>query len=168
MRAAVVALAVIAAGALVLSLGIGEKGPDVGPSLPGDSSSYGIEFPHPIVGTCYDSGGNPLVGCEVTVTDVTLGASDVTTSDGDGAYSYDIANLPGEWAVGDEILVEALYDGMYYGCNTTIATSGYFDIVDVHVDTGTVIPEFPMVIGPVVGILALFAIARIRSGRAEA
>jgi hypothetical protein len=165
MRAACVALAVIAAGALVLSLGMGTKEPSVGPSLPGDSSNYGIELPHPITGKCYDSEGGLLVGIEVTVTDVTLGASGVAEWDGD-MYSYDIANLPGEWAPGDEVLVEAVW-GSFSGSNTTIATDGWFDVVDVHVDT-TGIPEFPMVLMPVLGILALFAIARIRGGRSEA
>ncbi len=165
MRAACVALAVVAAGALVLSMGIGTK--ELNAAIPGDSSGVGIEMPHPIVGICYDSQGNPLEGCEVTVTDITLGASGVNISDADGKYSFDIANLPGEWAVGDEILVEAVYEGSYSGTNTTIATGAFFDVVDVHVDT-TAIPEFPMVLVPVIGILALFAIARMRSGRAEA
>ncbi len=94
------------------------------------SPALGIEMPHPILGTCYDTEGNPMADCEVTVTDVTLGYSGTVMSAVDGTYAFDIANLPGEWAVGDEILIEAVRGSMY-GSASIIATSDFYQIVDV-------------------------------------
>jgi PKD repeat protein len=97
------------------------------------SPALGIEMPHPILGTCYDIEGNPLPDTEVTVTDVTLGYSGVVFSDSSGMYNFDIANLPGEWAPGDEILVEAV-NGPLSGSVTFLATSDYYQIVDVTLE----------------------------------
>jgi hypothetical protein len=98
-------------------------------TLASSSPALGIELPHPITGHCYDSVGNVLVGCEVTVTDVTLGYSGIAEWDGD-MYSYDIANLPGEWAPGDAILVEAVM-GSLSGSASGLASDGWFDVIDV-------------------------------------
>ena len=101
------------------------------------SPILGIEFPHPIMGVTYESDGvTPLPFCTVTVTDVTLGESAVVESDADGVYQYDIANLPGEYAVGDEILVEAVKDSLS-GSATGYVTDGFFDIIDVILEGET-------------------------------
>ena len=101
--------------------------------LTASSPALGIEQPHPIVGTCYDTLGNPLADCDVTVTDVTLGYSGTTTSDSSGFYQFDIANLPGEWAVGDVILVEAV-KGPLSGSASGVATSAFYDVIDVTLE----------------------------------
>ena len=166
--AACIAVAIIASGALLLSPGSGTGAEQPIPATPGDSPGLGIEFPHPIMGVTYDSDGTtPLPFCTVTVTDVTLGESAVVESDADGVYQYDIANLPGEYAIGDEILVEAVNETLQIsGSATGVVTGEFFDIIDVTLNV--VIPEFPLVITPVVGILALFVVVRVRRKKEEA
>lgn len=162
--AACVAVAIFASGAFLLVPGMGAEKPIT--ATPGDSPGLGIEFPHPITGTTYDGNGDPLPFCTVTVTDLTLGESAVVESDENGLYQYDIANLPGEYLVGDEILVEAVNETLQIsGSATGFVSEGFFTVIDVTLNM--VIPEFPMVATPVVAILALFAFARIRRKKEE-
>lgn len=120
-------------------------------------------------GVVKDSGGNPLVGAEVTILIVRTGANDMMLSTATGMYQFDLANCPNEteeyYIDGDELIVEAVM-GMDFG-----SSSGCVDTstnnVQIDVQMGTVIPEFPMVIAPVAGMLALFAIVRFRRRKAE-
>ncbi len=111
-----------------------------------------------------DSVGDPLGECSVTVTNVRLGESRTVVSEVDGRYMYDLANMKTEldeyYEDGDEIIVEAVKDTLLGSAVGYVDLSGQNTQVDVTM--GTVIPEFPMVIMPIVGMLALFAIARRR------
>jgi hypothetical protein len=159
---ACIAVAVVVSGAVLLSLG--DDAQQAG--IPGASSDFGAPpMPHPIVGYTYSSDGvTPLGDCTVTITNVRLGISDVTTSDGTGLYQYDLVDMVEPYLVGDEILVEAEKDSMS-GSSVGYVTAEPFDMINVTLDT--VIPEFSMVIVPVVGMLALFTVVGLRRRKAK-
>jgi hypothetical protein len=163
---ACIAVAAIVSGALLL-MGTGADQPTA--AAPGASSGIGAdpEFPHPVTGMLYDGGANPLPYTSVTITNVRLGVSNETESEEDGRYSFDLANMDGTYEVGDEILVEAVNETLQIsGSATGYVTGGYYDIIDVTLDTA--IPEFSTVIVPVVGMLALFAVVGLRRRKAQA
>ncbi|UCE90806.1 MAG: carboxypeptidase regulatory-like domain-containing protein [Methanobacteriota archaeon] len=161
---AAIAMAVIVSGAALLLLGGGSEQPEA--MIPGSSTDYGQPpLPHPIVGYIYDAGANPVPEATVTITNVRLGLCGVVESDGTGLYQYDLANMGVAWEVGDEIFVEAEKDAVI-GSAIGYVTENPFDMIDVTL--GTVIPEFPMVIAPVAGMLALFFVVRISRHRDDA
>ena len=166
--AACVAVAVLASGAFLLTPGTRTERQLI--ATPGDSPGLGTETPHPIIGYCNDTGGNPLPDCIVTVTyweDGSTSYSGETTSDENGLYQFDISEFPGEWEAGKYVEVEAVNEALQIsGYADGYTTEAFYDHIDVTLNV--VIPEFPMVITPVVGILALFAIARIRRKKEEA
>ena len=167
--AACVAVAIVlASGVVLLSQGTETERQFI--ATPGDSPGLGTEQPHPIAGYCYDASNDPMPGCTVTVTyweSETTSYSGETTSDGDGKYQFDIAVFPGLWLADKYVEVEAESpDGLFFGYADGYTTTGFIDFIDVVLNVP--IPEFPMVITPVVGILALFVIARIRRKKEEA
>ncbi|UCE91582.1 MAG: PKD domain-containing protein [Methanobacteriota archaeon] len=87
-------------------------------------------LPHPIVGYTRDASMTELPYCTVTVTNVRLGLSGVTQSDGGGFYQYDLANMGVAWEVGDEIVVEAVKDALA-GSATGYVTAAPYDFIDV-------------------------------------
>ena len=159
--------AFIVSGAFLLSPGVGTELPAAftGSPVLGD-----IQNPYNIMGYTNDSMGVPIIGCTVTVTNVDNGGSIEAMVTGDGRYMANLANMNGAgyyYADGDEILVEAVKDDL------SGEATGYVDLTDdnsitfIHVTLGTVIPEFPMVILPVGGMLALFAVVHFRHRKAE-
>jgi len=126
--------------------------------------------PHTIFGYTYAADGvTPLNGCIVTITNMNTSESIVFNETHDGwdpaqnIYSVDGTEfvLHG-WAVGDILNVTAV-NGLSTGWNESAITDNPFgyDQIDVTLD-GTVIPEFPMLILPVGGMIALFAVVSLR------
>jgi hypothetical protein len=120
--------------------------------------------PHPVFGYTYDTDGvTPIPACDVIITDLTTMEQIVTTSsDPEGIYSVDLSELTLGWVVGDILNVTAT-KGSAVGWSEAPITdtpSGY-DQIDVTL-SGTAIPEFPMVIMPVVGMIALFAVVSLK------
>ena len=67
--------------------------------------------PFPIAGYTYDGYGNPLPGCNVTVTNLNTGASLTNVSDPDYAfYIFDLGTIAYGWQVGDVLRVSATWD----------------------------------------------------------
>lgn len=162
------AVAVIVASAALLPNG----GEPTDPAIPGRSSDLGAPpLPYYIYGWTNDSGGVPVPFSTVTITNVDLGGEAVVTSQADGRYMYNLANMavgePAEYYEnGDLIRVEA-EDGSLSGMSEGyVVLPGQFTVINVTLDT--VIPEFPMVIAPVAGILAMFIIVRSRRRNTEA
>ncbi len=95
--------------------------------------ALGIEMPHPITGTCYDSVGTPLAGCDVTVTyweSETVSYSGTTVSEDNGVYQFDISAFPGDWLTGKYVKVEAV-NGPLSGWAEGYTTDAFYDIIDV-------------------------------------
>jgi hypothetical protein len=161
-------VAVVVASAVLLSTG----GETPESAIPGRSSDLGApQNPYYIAGYTEDSEGTAIPECTVTITNVNNGGSLVVASGPTGAYVANLVNM-GElypYTDGDEILVEAEKDAL------SGSAVGYVDLADGNQNTlidvtleGTVIPEFPMVIAPVAGILALFMVVRGRRRSSEA
>ncbi|MBE3042296.1 hypothetical protein IMZ48_06895, partial [Candidatus Bathyarchaeota archaeon] len=83
----------------------------------------------------------------------------------DGYYEIDLNNpliFPSTYLDGDLINVTAIdRTGTSIGWNESAVPGGPTMTMDVTL-TGTAIPEFPMVIVPVMGMLALFVVVRLR------
>ena len=157
---AVVAVAV--ANAALLS--IGGEAPES--AVPGRSSDLGTpQNPYYVAGFTEDSEENPIPFCTVTITNVNNGGVLVIESSDVGSYMVNLVNMGEEYPYddGDEILVEAVKDEMSGSDVGYVDLAGSTTLIDVTLDT--VIPEFSMVIVPVAGILAVFAIVRSRRRR---
>lgn len=115
--------------------------------------------PYNVIGYTYDAGGALLPGCTVNITNVRTGNYSLTASDSNSFYQYNLNDLPGGWVVGDIINVTATKD-LAIGWAEGPTTGGAYLWLDVHL-TG-IIPEFPMVLLPVVGILAVLGVASFR------
>jgi len=138
----------------------------VGKAIAEGPSAPGIEAPpvppYYAAGYTYDAFGVILPDCVVNITNMRTGAYNLTTSDGAGFYIFDIANQlpePGGFLVGDLINVTATKD-MAIGWNESVTLPMGFVAIDVTLNG--VIPEFPMMVLPVVGLLAMFIVVSIR------
>jgi hypothetical protein len=119
--------------------------------------------PYSVFGYVYDSLGNLAFSASVTVTDVTTGAVWTTITDTEyGYYLVDLESNETGWDMGDTILVEITL-GTDAGFNTGVAAGGYLQL-DVSM---VAIPEFPMVIVPVVGMIAIAAVVSFTRRRDE-
>jgi hypothetical protein len=124
--------------------------------------------PHTIFGYSFAADGvTPLNGAIVTVTNMRTGEWTIWNETHDGwdptsnIYSIDLSEMPTAWADGDLINATATKD-FAIGWNEGLVTgSAAYDQIDVTLD-GTVIPEFPMIILPVGGMIALFAVVSLR------
>ncbi len=129
-------------------------------------------FPYIVYGTTFQSDGTtPLGLCTIAVTDVAtqetlIGstATGLTMSDADGLYSVDISPL--FVTTGDGLVVSAVGPAGQTGSNT-----GSVDLaipyVNVDVTLTTAIPEFTTLMVPIAGLLSIFVIMRLASGRAK-
>lgn len=120
-----------------------------------------------IMGTVYDSGGSPLDGAHVVITDLNTLASDSFDTLGGGFYSV---SLPGGggWDIGDTIEVVATATGETQKTVTSVVpadaeTNGM--TIDVHF--GTAIPVFGSSVGfavaaGLVGVVAVVAVGTRR------
>jgi hypothetical protein len=123
--------------------------------------------PYFLTGYTTDALGNP-VECNITV--INLRTLEVNTTNSyivppwplDGYYEIDLANsFPSGVQDGDLINVTAIDRTVTtIGWNESAVPGGGFMSMDVTL-TGTAIPEFPMVIVPVTGMLALFAVVAL-------
>ena len=132
-------------------------------------------MPHAVFGYTYDLDGTTVVGgCHVTITDLSTGDVIITTSnsvpdefgEGLGLYSVDLSNFATAWAYGEILNVTAWNPGGVYAgwTEAPITENEYgYDRIDVTMDKdATLIPEFPMVIVPVAGMIALFVVVGLR------
>ena len=128
--------------------------------------------PHTILGFTYDDDGvTPINGAIVNITNTRTGETtqwNETRPSWDpdaNVYSIDLSELPTAWILGDIINVTAWKD-TEIGWNEGPITDNPFayDQIDVNLNGTWVppIPEFPMVILPVGGMLVLFAVVSLR------
>lgn len=120
--------------------------------------------PHPIYGWTWDADGvTPLTSCDVTVTNLNTTEFIVTTSDSvEGIYSIDMSEFQNGYEIGDILNVTAV-KGAQTGWTEAPITDNPDgnDRIDVTLDQA-VIPEFPLLILPVGGMIALFAVVSLR------
>jgi hypothetical protein len=122
-----------------------------------------------VLGYCWDTvNGTPLEGVQVTVTNTNTLQFEVYTTLADGYFSVDISNnnpnfMPDGYADGNIITVSAV-KGTYSGSGESgvVDTSLYVYLWRDVTLTDTGIPEFPMVIVPVIGMVALVAVMSLR------
>lgn len=133
----------------------------VAPSDPGRPADAKQVIPPPvgfiIGGWTYDEFGAKLPNCDVTITLVKTGDYDVVSSGTISFYSY-IPAWP-QLSVGDEIRVTAVKGVM---TNTSTGIVPYAPMLQLDVKLDVLIPEFPMVIVPVMGMIALVAVVSLR------
>lgn len=125
-------------------------------------------FPYTIFGTTFASDGTtPEPNCAVNITVVDTGFTFIgTVSDVDGLYSCSALNAL--YVVdGYTLTVTATHSGGLSGSNSGIVDQAlpYLGI-DVTL-TSVVIPEFTVVVIPIVGMLSIVAVARVLSGRSK-
>ena len=126
--------------------------------------------PYTLEGLTTDETGTIYYSCMITVTNVRTGESNTTTSfESDGYYTMDLQHQwPSAFLVGDPVNVTAINESnMLIGWNEQLIPGGGGMWIDVYMNgTWDGIPEFPMVIVPVTGMLAVFAVVSLRR-RAE-
>lgn len=114
----------------------------------------------------YSDGVTPVVLCEVNVTNTRTGDWNLTvTDDTYGWYEFNMNDFLNGVLEGDIINVTATKD-LDIGWNEGVVGPGFLDMNVLM--SGTVIPEFPMVTIPVVGLMALFAVVGLRRRKASA
>jgi hypothetical protein len=119
--------------------------------------------PRSVLGYIYDVDGTTGVsGASVNITNLRTGAYDNTTvSTTGGFYAFDLNGLTGSY-LADDIVSAVAWLGSLSGENQTIVTTvGAYDWLNVTLGT-VIIPEFPMVILPISGMLVLFAVVSLR------
>lgn len=125
--------------------------------------------PQLLIGFTYAAGGGIVPSCTVTITNLRTMDVNTTTSSADyGYYEFDMQMTTNGWLTGDTIRVEATdAGGTVYGMNESVTSGAFggFDWIDVTLDTA--IPEFPMAIVPIVGMVALVAVASVVRRRGE-
>jgi hypothetical protein len=129
--------------------------------------------PNNVFGLTTDEFGGMLFDCAITILNVNSGAVNYTTSynyEGSGYayYEFNLNDMDGGWTDGDIIRVTATnvtlgLEGQREGAITLLAGFLSLDITLYPV----VIPEFPMVMVPVLGMVALVVVVSISRGRKE-
>jgi hypothetical protein len=173
--AKIVSMLVMCAAATIVVSAIAHASVDTEKTAaPAAPSALAPGPPYLLWGNTYDALGDP-VECDITVTNVNTGEINTTNSyivppwPLDGYYEIDLQNqFPSGVQIGDLINVTATdRSGTTIGWNESAVPGGGSMNMDVTL-TGTAIPEFPMVIVPVTGMLALFAVvALIRRGEEQ-
>ena len=123
-----------------------------------------LEIPHAVRGYITDVGGvTRVAGASVNITNLNTTAYDnTTTSSSSGYYNFDLNSLSGGFSAGNIVTAVAWF-GTSSGENVTIITGiGPNEWLNVTLGTVIVIPEFPMVILPISGMLVLFAVVSFR------
>jgi len=110
------------------------------------------------LGYTFESVGAKLPDCPVNITDLRTGEFKVAVSDAVfAAYLVDLGSFA-HYMAGDEIKITAAKD-MWTGENQSIVAGSKLWL---NVTLNVMIPEFPMVIVPVTGMMALFAVVSLR------
>lgn len=87
--------------------------------------------PYYAAGYTYDTLGNIMPDCQLTITDMRTGEWIAATSDASGFYMVDVANAyVTPFAVGDLIKVDAV-KGLATGSNEAVALAGGYVVIDV-------------------------------------
>jgi len=112
-----------------------------------------------------DGGGNPVGGAAVTATEVTTGEVlvNVTYTDeqGYGSYAFDMSYFQNGWTTGDIVNVTVMTNDSMIGWNESAVNLPPWDggYIQLDVVVGPIgIPEFPTVIVPVLGMIALVVV----------
>jgi hypothetical protein len=147
-----VAALLIVSSAAMVTLGNGNAA--------GDQSAQDVRQPPPpknVQGYVYYSDGvTPVVNCLVNVTNTRTGDWNLTiTDDTYGWYEFNMNDFLTGVLEGDLINVTAIKD-LDIGWVEGTAGPAFLDLNVIM--SGTLIPEFPMVVLPVVGLMALFAV----------
>lgn len=119
--------------------------------------------PYYVAGYTYDASGVTILpDCAIQIVNLDTAEVFLGVSSGVGFYMIDIANFgaePSNYSVGDTVNVTATKD-LAVGWNEAVLIPGGFTPVDIILNG--VIPEFPMVVLPVVGLLAMVTIVSVR------
>jgi len=122
--------------------------------------------PHTVRGYITDVDGVTRVSeANVNITNLNTGSySNTTVSAPNGYYNFDLNGLVGSWNTGDAIRAVAWSTSLSLGGeNVTVLTGvGSGEWLNVTLGTVILIPEFPMVILPISGMLVLFAVVSFR------
>lgn len=148
---------IIVSGMALASLGKGAQ-----PTIPGRVSVPGLPFY--VFGWTTDASFTVVPDCFVNITEVTTGVYNTTVSDSTGFYSWDIQTGNPQINAGDIIRVDANTTTMT-GTNQSVV--GVTPYVEMWVELGATIPEFADIVIPIVGIVSIFAMARVASSRRE-
>lgn len=128
--------------------------------------------PHSVRGyICDVDGVTRVAGANVNITNLRTGSwNNATVSAGNGYYNYDLNGLSGSWDVDDTIRAVAWSTSLSLdGENFTVLTGvGSGEWLNVTLGTVIVIPEFPMVLLPISGMLVLFAVVSLRRRHEDA
>jgi hypothetical protein len=126
--------------------------------------------PYTVFGYLTDNLGNPALLVLVTITDNNTGAVWTNvTDDVFGFYTVDLNTQPLNWNASDTIYVYAT-DGTYEGSNEGIALGPGNEAylwLNIAMNSPVGIPEFPMVIMPVIGMVAIAAVVSLKRRRGE-
>lgn len=161
----VAAIVIVSAMALA-SVGKGSA------TLPKTSRSAEDAQPAPgtpflVFGIVYDSLGNPVAGATVVITNENTTEFVTLTSEFDGYFESDMQASTTTGCVPNNTMnVTATYGTQIGWINATIPDpAGPYLSMDVTIYESSVIPEFPMVVMPIVGIMVLFTAASLRRRR---
>jgi len=162
-------LAIMAAIVVVSAIGVApvSKAMASAPVLT-EATARQPEFPYLVYGYTYASDGMTLLpNCDIVFTNLRTGefVTNVST-DPEAFYMCDITfEFPSGWEEADTINITATFGATLIGWTETvidsIANPGYVQ-ADVTLHDVSGIPEFSMVIMPVVGVIALFAFVSLR------
>lgn len=114
--------------------------------------------PELVQGMVFEADGvTGVPDCLVNVTNTRTGDWNWTYTDPVwGWYEYDMNFFATGWLEGDLINVTAMSNSSTVGWNEGVITSNPALTLEI-VLTGTLVPEFPMAVVPVLGLMALFA-----------
>jgi len=125
--------------------------------------------PYYVAGHTYDALGAALTDCLVNVTNLRTGAWNLTTSSSTtGLYRFNLWSMDGDFLEGDPINVTATKD-LLIGWNESVVPTpmGSYLTIDVTL-ANEIIPEFPMAIVPIAGILVLVVVlSATRRGKGQ-
>lgn len=117
--------------------------------------------PYLLSGLTMDSVGAMLFGVDINITNLRTGAYNHTVSYDYGGFGYayyefNLHDMDGGYPEvdGDIIRVTATYTDMEGQNQSALSVSGGYMMMDITLNP-VVIPEFPMVVLPVVGLLAM-------------
>jgi len=124
--------------------------------------------PYYVAGHTYDALGVAMTDCLVNVTNLRTGSWNLTTSSATtGLYRWNLWSMDGDFLEGDTINVTAT-KGLMTGWNQSVVPTPMGSYLTIDVTLGTEIPEFPMAIVPIAGILVLVvAFSAMRRGKEQ-
>ncbi len=122
--------------------------------------------PYNVWGYVLDSLGSPAFSVPVTITDTTTGAVWNTLTDTEfGYYMVDLNTNETGWAMGHTMSVEA-NNGLEMGTNSGVAGDpGNEAALQLDITMGAIIPEFSMLIVPLLGMVGIAAVVSLTRRR---